>query len=77
MQSFIPQRGDYRKLIAFQKSICIYDIIYYFSKTFLLFLPFPPKNPIKNLPVSAKMANFAAANALKANLINIQTINLK
>lgn len=33
--SFIPQRGDYRKLIAFQKSTCIYDITYYFAKTFL------------------------------------------
>lgn len=33
--TFIPQRGDYRKLIAFQKSTCIYDITYYFAKKFL------------------------------------------
>ncbi len=26
--TFPPQKGNYRKLIAFQKSECIYDITY-------------------------------------------------
>lgn len=33
--SFIPQRGDYRNLIAFQKATCIYDITCHFAKTYL------------------------------------------
>lgn len=33
--TFIPLKGDYRKLIAFQKAECIYDITYYFAHTFL------------------------------------------
>ncbi len=32
---FLPQRGNYRKLIAFQKAECIYDITYCFIKTYL------------------------------------------
>ena len=31
---FIPQRGDYRKLLSFQKATCIYDITHYFANTF-------------------------------------------
>lgn len=34
-KSFIPQKGGYRDLIAFQKTTCIYDITYYFAHTFL------------------------------------------
>lgn len=33
--TFIPQKGNYRNLIAFQKTTCIYDITHYFCKTFL------------------------------------------
>ena len=32
---FIPQQGNYRNLIAFQKSECIYDITYHFAHRFL------------------------------------------
>ena len=28
--TFLPQKGNYRNLIAFQKAECIYDITYYF-----------------------------------------------
>ena len=28
--SFLTPKGDYKNLIAFQKSECIYDITYYF-----------------------------------------------
>ena len=28
---FLPQRGNYRDLIAFQKAECIYDVTYYFA----------------------------------------------
>lgn len=28
---FLPQRGNYRDLIAFQKTECIYDVTYYFA----------------------------------------------
>lgn len=34
-QPFLQQRGNYRNLIAFQKTECIYDITYYFAKTYL------------------------------------------
>ena len=33
--TFIPLKGDYRNLIAFQKAECIYDITFYFAHTFL------------------------------------------
>ncbi len=33
--TFLPQKGNYRKLIAFQKAECIYDITYYFAHTHL------------------------------------------
>ena len=33
--TFIPLKGDYRKLVAFQKAECIYDITYYFTHNFL------------------------------------------
>ena len=34
-REFLPLKGNYRELIAFQKTECIYDITYYFSHTFL------------------------------------------
>lgn len=33
--TFLPKKGNYRKLIAFQKAECIYDITYYFAHTYL------------------------------------------
>lgn len=33
--TFLPPKGNYRKLIAFQKAQCIYDITYYFTHTYL------------------------------------------
>lgn len=33
--TFLPQKGNFRKLIAFQKAECIYDITYYFAHTYL------------------------------------------
>lgn len=33
--SFLPQNKNYRSLIAFQKTECIYDITYYFAKKYL------------------------------------------
>lgn len=32
---FLPQRGNYRDLIAFKKTECIYDITYYFANKYL------------------------------------------
>ena len=32
--SFIPQKGNYRDLIAYKKAECIYDITYYFAHKF-------------------------------------------
>jgi four helix bundle suffix protein len=32
---FIPQKGNYRNLIAYQKAECIYDITFYFANTYL------------------------------------------
>lgn len=32
---FLPQRGNYRNLIAYQKAECIYDITFYFANHFL------------------------------------------
>lgn len=34
-QPFMPQRGNYRNLIVYQKAECIYDITYYFAHKFL------------------------------------------
>ena len=33
---FIAQKGDYKNLIAFQKSECIYDITFYFANKYLV-----------------------------------------
>lgn len=35
MESFLPKKGDYRKLLAFQKAECIYDITAHFVGRFL------------------------------------------
>jgi four helix bundle suffix protein len=35
VQDFLPQRGNYRNLIAFQKTECIYDITYFFAHKYL------------------------------------------
>lgn len=32
---FLPPKGNFRSLILFQKAQCIYDITYYFAKTYL------------------------------------------
>lgn len=32
---FLPQKGNYRDLIAFKKTECIYDITYYFAHKYL------------------------------------------
>lgn len=34
-KSFLPQKGNYRKLIVFQKAECIYDITHHFAHRFL------------------------------------------
>ena len=33
--TFLPQRGNYKGLIAYQKAECIYDLTYYFASTYL------------------------------------------
>ncbi len=33
--TFLPPKGNYRNLIAFQKAECIYDITYYFANKYL------------------------------------------
>lgn len=30
-ETFLPPKGNYRNLIVFQKTECIYDITYYFA----------------------------------------------
>lgn len=34
--TFLPKKGNYRNLIAFQKAECIYDITYYFAHNCLM-----------------------------------------
>ena len=34
-QPFLPKKGNYRNLIAYQKAECIYDITFYFANHFL------------------------------------------
>lgn len=34
-KTFLPQKGNYRDLIVFQKTECIYDITYYFAHKYL------------------------------------------
>lgn len=33
--TFLPQKGNFRDLIAFQKAECVYDVTYFFAHTFL------------------------------------------
>ena len=33
-RDFLPQKGNYRGLIVYQKAECIYDITYYFANTY-------------------------------------------
>ena len=33
--SFLPNKGNFRDLIAFQKAECVYDITFYFAKKYL------------------------------------------
>ncbi len=35
LNTFLPQKGNYKELIAYQKAECIYDITYYFAHHFL------------------------------------------
>jgi four helix bundle suffix protein len=35
MTTFLQQKGNYKKLLAYQKAECIYDITYYFAHTYL------------------------------------------
>ena len=34
-ETFLPKKGNFRKLIAYQKAECIYDITYYFANNHL------------------------------------------
>lgn len=34
-KDFIPQKGNYKGLLVYQKTECIYDITYYFAHTYL------------------------------------------
>ena len=34
-ETFLPKKGNYRRLIAFQKAECVYDITYYFAHKYL------------------------------------------
>lgn len=33
--TFLPKKGNFRNLIVFQKTECIYDITYYFAHKYL------------------------------------------
>lgn len=33
-KTFLPQRGNYRSLMVYQKAECIYDITYFFANKF-------------------------------------------
>lgn len=33
--TFLPQRGNYKGLVAYQKAECIYDLTFYFASTYL------------------------------------------
>lgn len=33
-KSFLPQRGNYRRLIVYQKSECVYDVTFFFAHNF-------------------------------------------
>lgn len=35
-RNFIKQKGNYEELICYKKSVCIYDVTYYFAHKFLL-----------------------------------------
>ena len=34
-KSFLPQKGNYRDLLVFQKAECIYDVTFFFAHHFL------------------------------------------
>jgi len=35
-KTFLPQRGNYRSLIVYQKTECIYDVTFFFAHKFLV-----------------------------------------
>lgn len=80
--SFLPPKGNYRQLIAFQKAECIYDITYYFAHNYLQ----KPDRTIDQMVQAARsgrqnIAEGAAAGATSAEtelkLINVARASLQ
>ena len=80
---FLAPKGDYKKLIAFQKSECIYDITYYFIEHYLPKIGDRTVNQMKQAARSGKQniaeGNETGTTSMEAciKLVNVAKASLK
>ena len=83
MDTFLPQKGDYKNLIVFQKSECIYDITCYFVEHYLPKAGDRTVDQMKQAARSGKQniaeGNEAGTTSMETNikLINVAKASLK
>ncbi len=83
MNNFLPQKGDYKNLIAFQKAECIYDITCYFVEHYLPRVGDRTVDQMKQAARSGKQniaeGNEAGTTSMETNikLVNVAKASLK
>ena len=83
MNNFLPQKGDYKNLIVFQKAECIYDITCYFVEHYLPKVGDRTVDQMKQAARSGKQniaeGNEAGTTSMETNikLINVAKASLK
>lgn len=83
VNTFLPSRGEYKKLVAFQKSECIYDMTCYFIDHYLPMLGDRTVDQMKQAARSGKQniaeGNEASATSMETGikLMNVARASLK
>lgn len=83
MNNFLPQKGDYKNLIVFQKAECIYDITCYFVEHYLSKAGDRTVDQMKQAARSGKQniaeGNEAGTTSMETNikLVNVAKASLK
>ena len=83
MSNFLPQKGDYKNLIAYQKAECIYDITCYFVEHYLAKAGDCTVDQMKQAARSGKQniaeGNEAGTTSMETNikLVNVAKASLK
>lgn len=81
--SFLAPKGDYKRLIAFQKSECIYDITFYFIEHYLPKIGDRTVDQMKQAALSGKQniaeGNETGTTSMEAciKLVNVAKASLK